>query len=231
MCLQFGFGDDGELRVLAYALPKNGSKFTSEELKTNYLLASKESKAMKKDKKAAELFAQYTNAEKLSNDANGNPVPIMHWREKFYDGIETEDGETHDVADFNLGKAHRHDTAKSCYKCANLDFDREKNGSKVGDDIRVLDAFAGKKYKPVALKVRPVYAELPEKYHIKREIKGDPLENIPILPTNPTEFVPTGRYTQERKEIIDRVHGEGFLLDEEMKLLHNFMMLHNLGFA
>ncbi|KAJ7193096.1 hypothetical protein B0H12DRAFT_1039458, partial [Mycena haematopus] len=41
--------------------------------------------------------------------------------------------------------------------------------------IPLLDSFAGKKYKPVALKTRPVYGELPEKYRIKREIIGDPL--------------------------------------------------------
>ena len=32
-----------------------------------------------------------------------------------------------------------------------------------------------KKYKPVAKKVRPVITELPGKYRIIREIKGDPL--------------------------------------------------------
>ncbi len=37
------------------------------------------------------------------------------------------------------------------------------------------------KYKPVALKVKPVYTELPEEYRIKRDIRGDPLAELPRL--------------------------------------------------
>jgi hypothetical protein len=98
-------------------------------------------------------------------------------------------------------------------------------------DIPIFQSFAGKRYKPVALKTRPVYGELPEKYRIKREIVGDPLEGMPTMPSNPGEFIPTGRYTQERKEIIDKSHGENFLWDEERKLMHNFMMMHQDAFA
>ncbi|THU76289.1 hypothetical protein K435DRAFT_622426, partial [Dendrothele bispora CBS 962.96] len=88
-----------------------------------------------------------------------------------------------------------------------------------------------KKYKPVALKVKPVLTELPEKFRIVRDIKGDPLKEMPMLSTTPRDFEPTGRYTQERKEIIDRVHGDDFLWPEERKLMHEFMMLQEKGFA
>jgi hypothetical protein len=40
----------------------------------------------------------------------------------------------------------------------------------------------------VALKTCPVYAEVPEKYRIKREIMGDPLAELPELPTKPGEL-------------------------------------------
>jgi hypothetical protein len=40
-----------------------------------------------------------------------------------------------------------------------------------------LAIFAGKKYKPVALKVRPVETELPSCFCIICNIRGDPLEN------------------------------------------------------
>src|SRR5271163_3859534 len=53
------------------------------------------------------------------------------------------------------------------------------------------------KYKPVALKTKPVIGELPGEFRIKREIIGDPLAEMPKLLTNPPEFEPTGRYTQE----------------------------------
>lgn len=87
------------------------------------------------------------------------------------------------------------------------------------------------KYKPVALKTKPVIQELPAEFRIKREIIGDPLKDMPKLLPNPPDFEPTGRYTEERKKKIDDVHAEGFLLPEERKLMHHFMMLQNLGFA
>ena len=59
-------------------------------------------------------------------------------------------------------------------------------------EVPVLESFAGKRYKPVALKTKPVYGELPEKYRIKREIIGDPLQDLPELLPNPPDYVPTG---------------------------------------
>ncbi|KAF8158828.1 hypothetical protein BJ912DRAFT_1105001 [Pholiota molesta] len=90
---------------------------------------------------------------------------------------------------------------------------------------------AKKKYKPVALKVRPVVTGVDEKFRIIREIKGDPLATLPTLPTNPPKFTPIGRYTQERMEAFDAVHEEGFLEPAERDLLHHFVGVHNDGFA
>jgi hypothetical protein len=98
------------------------------------------------------------------------------------------------------------------------------------DDHPVASVFASK-YKPVALKVRPVYTELPDKYRIKRGVKGDPLEGIPRLETKPPSFTPTGRYTQERMEIMDKIHSGDFLWPEERKLVHHLMMEQELAFA
>ena len=99
------------------------------------------------------------------------------------------------------------------------------------DNSIVASTFAGKKYKPVALKVKPVYAELPEQYRIKREIKGDPLKDMPKLNPRPPGFVPTGRYTQERKDDFDKIHEGDFLWPEERKLMHHLMMEQNQAFA
>ncbi|KAG5718736.1 hypothetical protein E4T56_gene2710 [Termitomyces sp. T112] len=54
---------------------------------------------------------------------------------------------------------------------------------------------------------------------------------MPKLDPNPPDFKPTGRYTAECKEIIDQVHGDGFLWPEEMKAVHHLMMLQNEAFA
>jgi len=89
---------------------------------------------------------------------------------------------------------------------------------------------ARKKYKPVALKVKPIIGELPDKFRIVRKIIGDPLEHMPKLNPNPPKFSPCGRYTQERKDLFDKAH-PGFLWPAERDLLHHFMMLHQQAFA
>jgi hypothetical protein len=89
---------------------------------------------------------------------------------------------------------------------------------------------AKKKYKPVHLKVKPVIGELPDKFRIIRNIIGDPLKDLPTLPTDPPRFKPTGRYTKERKNAFDTIN-DGFLWPSERHLLHYFMMIHNDAFA
>ncbi|KAG5348611.1 hypothetical protein C0989_009501 [Termitomyces sp. Mn162] len=88
-----------------------------------------------------------------------------------------------------------------------------------------------KKYKPVARKVKPVLGTSPEEFRIERCITGDPLADMLKLDSNPPDFKPTGRYTAKCKEIIDQVHGDGFLWTEEMKAVHHLMMLQNEAFA
>ena len=88
-----------------------------------------------------------------------------------------------------------------------------------------------KKYKPVAKKIVPVTAELPAKFRINRKITGDPLADIPILDPNPPPFESTGRYTQERKDALDKANANDFLWPAERALLHDFMCKQNEGFA
>lgn len=95
-------------------------------------------------------------------------------------------------------------------------------------DLETVSSYA--KYKPVHLKTKPVYAELPDIYRIKREIKGDPLKDMPPLNPHPPEFKPKGRYTQERMEMIDKKHVMD-LWPEERKLLHDVIANQNEAFA
>ena len=88
-----------------------------------------------------------------------------------------------------------------------------------------------KKYKPVAQKIRAVAADLPDKFRIERNIIGNLLAEMPSLPTNPPSFTPTGRYTTERRDIIDRAHDDDFLWPQERDLMHHFMGMQNEGFA
>jgi len=89
---------------------------------------------------------------------------------------------------------------------------------------------AKKKYKPVALKVKPVIIELPKQYQIHHHIMGDLLQGILTLNPTPPPFTSTGRYTLERCDEVDRNHGD-FLWDEECTLMHNFICQQNRAFA
>ena len=97
------------------------------------------------------------------------------------------------------------------------------------DEGKVVSVF--RKYKPVALKVRPQLALMPEEFRVERNITSDPLAEMPKLNPNPPEFIPGERYTAERKEIIDKNHNEEFLWPEERKLLHHLMLIQEKGFA
>jgi hypothetical protein len=106
-----------------------------------------------------------------------------------------------------------------------------RNKTQITEDEPTVSVFTSKKYKLVALKVKPVYTELPDQYRIKRNITVDPLAEMPVLKTRPPDFVPTGRYTQEHKENMDKVHKGDFLWPEERKLMHYLIMEQEKAFA
>ena len=90
---------------------------------------------------------------------------------------------------------------------------------------------AKKKYKPVARKVQPILGTLPSRFRIERNIIGDPLAGLPVLPTHPPPFAPCGRYTKERRAKMDDLHPQGFLWPAERDLMHHFVSIQNKGFA
>src|ERR1700733_4092841 len=87
-----------------------------------------------------------------------------------------------------------------------------------------------KKYKPVVLKVHPVAAELPARFRIVQNITGNPLADMPLLEPIIPPFIATGRYTQERRDALDKNH-QDFLWPQERDLMHNFMCKQHLAFA
>jgi hypothetical protein len=87
------------------------------------------------------------------------------------------------------------------------------------------------KYKPVAKKVHPVIRELPEKFCIECKIIRNPLDDLPVLNPNPPLFIPTDRYTLERRDQLNKNHPGSFLWPAERDLMHDFMLAHDSGFA
>ena len=87
-----------------------------------------------------------------------------------------------------------------------------------------------KKYKPVAKKIRPIATTLPAHFRIRRNIIGDPLSTMPELARVPPPFIPTGRYTQERRDRLHQDHA-AILWPAELGLVDDFMCKHNRAFA
>ncbi len=56
---------------------------------------------------------------------------------------------------------------------------------------KTVSIYASNKYKPVALRTKPVLATLPDKFRIIHNIKGDPLKDLPELLPHPPKFIST----------------------------------------
>jgi hypothetical protein len=68
----------------------------------------------------------------------------------------------------------------------------------------------------------PLQTQLLEEFRIVRNIIGDLLENMLVLPTHPPDFVPGLQYTQEQYEKL-QLNPDGFLWPEEEKLAHHLV--------
>ncbi|KAG6874892.1 hypothetical protein C0992_006070 [Termitomyces sp. T32_za158] len=88
-----------------------------------------------------------------------------------------------------------------------------------------------KKYKPVALKTKPVASSVSEDFRIEQKIIGDPLADMPPLIPNPPPFVPTGRFTDKRRKQFLADHDKGFLTATELDILTDLMAKQNKAFA
>ena len=85
-------------------------------------------------------------------------------------------------------------------------------------------------YKPVAKKVQPVLAPLKEEYHVLRQLPDDPLAGLITLPTNPPDFVPGQRFTQEHANALDLDPAQ-WLWPKEVKLVWWMVLNHETTFA
>ncbi|KIO02717.1 hypothetical protein M404DRAFT_93055, partial [Pisolithus tinctorius Marx 270] len=85
-------------------------------------------------------------------------------------------------------------------------------------------------YKPVAKKVRPVPTLMPVEFRVERREAGDPLADLPVLPTHPPPFVPGSRFTQERADKLD-LDPSKFLLPTELNLVRWLVKTHETAFA
>ncbi len=174
---------DGDLMISGYAKPTGSQKFKQDELRAAYAIVS--SKVCGEDTKVHRTLSSYFGALRDIKD--------MRKQRKGADKAA------------RLLKANPSRWIETYFYNT---VDPEYTLPAVGT---VKDVFATKKYKPVAQKIRPITGGLPSEFRIVHEIKGDPLKDMPQLSTHPSEYKPMGRYTEECKEIIEKVHKEDFL--------------------
>jgi hypothetical protein len=79
-----------------------------------------------------------------------------------------------------------------------------------------------RKYRKAEDRIQPIATQLPEEFRIIRNIIGDPLENMLVLPTHPPDFVPSLQYMQEWYKKL-QLNPNGFLWPEEEKLAHHLV--------
>lgn len=174
---------DGDFLISGYALPTGSKKGRKEELQATYTVASL--LVSGKDKEVHRTLSSYFGVLKDIRDIH------KQWRH-----IE----ESNRMLEDNPSRWIR------------IYFYMEVNPLYAPPPVgSVKDVFITRKYKLVMQKVRPVTGGLPSEFRIKWNIKRDSLKDMLILSERPPDFTPTGRYTVERKEQINKVHKEEFL--------------------
>ncbi len=80
-------------------------------------------------------------------------------------------------------------------------------------------------YKRIDKKVKPVPATIPEESKVIRRFPDNPLDSLPPLPVNSSDFVPNGRLSSERLAEM-KLFEDNFLWPEEKKLFTYIMQFH-----
>lgn len=223
--------DDGEIEIEKYCLPRDGRTFSRDDTRDIYL----QSTLQEQERQKAPF--QYIKKKQVKAE------PL-----DYHDGIKLktylnqtfEDGAREDI--FKTFVQMKEDLPSGDIPRKAPRFEKYDSRARQDaifsqvvqtiDDLEIREQYAGKKYKPVHLKVKPTLSSLPDQFRIERNIKGDPLAEMPVLTPFPPEYVPTGRYTQERKDKMQEEHmSDGFLWPEEIKCVNHLMNLQNEAFA
>lgn len=217
----------GDLVCVGYGKPSEGKSASEEDLKKAYLSASQE--WIGDDEPAAQLLNEYLGTTEVDKGMEvftfkevggetGAPETEKSNREK------KRRGPGNRAMKLNLLNLRGGSTPRPKRRVPRVPKVRR-------DGVEILASLLGKKYKPVADKIKPILAELPQKFRIERKITGDPLQNMPVINPIPPEYEAKGRYNDERRDMIDEIHNDGLLEPEERKLMHHFMVEHEKSFA
>lgn len=195
---------DGNLMIDGYTLPTSGNEFPMTELRDVFLTQGDIS-VIREKKKGKKRKYKWVNRHLQADEEN----TLDQYLQTVVSRPELRPG-----------------NRENCYYSA---LDGRPAKMEPPDEVETI--LLGKKYKPVAQKVKPILEELPQKFRIERNIAGDPLAKMPALNPHPSSFVPKGRYTQERMEALDKVHDGDFLWPDERKVMHDMIANQNEAFA
>lgn len=201
IAVQIELDEEGQARIVAVQL-SDEKGFTMEETKMAFLSAAVPH--IDKEEPAVQLFQDYSGQLATGVDKNkGTYIVQVASRSDHESEADRRQPESVFMAqadDHILNEERpKHTAGGRCECCRYADwvepgFKENKTRADSVDvfqnvEMDVREVFAGKKYKPVALKVRPVYEELPEAYRIERNITGDPLAGlIPLDPNPPSSY-------------------------------------------
>ena len=207
------------INIIGYGLPPNGTTFDRAGLRDAFLAANHFHET--------ELDLSIINfgtSKKKREDLNKDPKELL-------EGYIMGEYKEHEEGDESILLSQAQGLREAIENDAEIrsSWNQVIRGHFLEQEEKRLSL--GAKYKPVALKVKPMLDQLSDEFRIERNITGDPLADMPVLSPHPPEFTPTGRYTQERMEHIERVHDQDFLWPEEKKLRHHLMMIQNEAFA
>jgi hypothetical protein len=80
------------------------------------------------------------------------------------------------------------------YITINTENSQEENNIIQYQNISNHNSYA---YKKVDVRVKPVPGVFPQEAMVHRQFPNDPLDNLPILPRRPPDFIPTEKITEE----------------------------------
>ncbi|TFK40084.1 hypothetical protein BDQ12DRAFT_697548 [Crucibulum laeve] len=91
-----------------------------------------------------------------------------------------------------------------------------------------LKAFTA--YKRVDKKVHPVSTAFPQECQVTRQIPADPILTLPFLTTNPPDFIPSEKISEDQMKKLN-INSDGSLSNEEEKLFKHVMKLNETAIA
>jgi len=176
------------------------------------------------------IYVSYAVIKDSHEDDTISPEENDDMPELLDDHDHDQDDYDHDHDQDDYDHDHDHDQDEEDEDEEEEEEEQEVHGTgnftiNTQQDQQTYKVFAGRKYKKVDVRVRPVPGVFPQEATVRRQFPNDPLANLLPLPRQPPEFIPTAKITEERMKAIG-INSQGFLWPEEEKLFQQIILLN-----